>query len=162
MERDLSTKLDSIAVDHHNTDNPHVHLLIRGKAEDGRDLVISRDYTSRGIRARAQDRVAVELSIARGAHLGAFSGTAWGRLLFIARFVVNLSARVSSYAHPYLSFQRNSTLQHYDAIEFIARAVENCVCMFVIVNERRNVRGVRSEFLYAQIFIVLTTARRAG
>jgi hypothetical protein len=38
-----------------------VHLLIRGKAEDGRDLVISRDYISRGIRARAQDRVTVEL-----------------------------------------------------------------------------------------------------
>src|SRR5215467_2195345 len=61
MERDLGTKLDWIAVDHYNTDNPHVHLLIRGKAEDGRDLVISRDYISRGIRARAQDRVAIEL-----------------------------------------------------------------------------------------------------
>jgi type IV secretory pathway VirD2 relaxase len=61
MERDLGTKLDWIAVDHYNTDNPHVHLLIRGKAEDGRDLVISRDYISRGIRARAQDRLTVEL-----------------------------------------------------------------------------------------------------
>jgi type IV secretory pathway VirD2 relaxase len=61
MERDLGTKLDWIAVDHHNTDNPHVHLLIRGKAEDGRDLVISRDYISRGIRARARDRLTVEL-----------------------------------------------------------------------------------------------------
>jgi len=61
MERDLGTKLEWIAVDHYNTDNPHVHLLIRGKAEDGRDLVISRDYISRGIRARAQDRVAMEL-----------------------------------------------------------------------------------------------------
>ena len=40
---------------------------------------------------------------------------------------------VSSYAHPYLSFQRNSTLQHYDAIEIIARGAENCACMFVIV-----------------------------
>src|SRR5215467_13771456 len=61
MERDLGTKLDWIAVDHYNTDNPHVHLLIRGRAEDGRDLVISRDYISRGIRARAQDRLTVEL-----------------------------------------------------------------------------------------------------
>ena len=61
MERDLGSKLDWIAVDHYNTDNPHVHLLIRGKAEDGRDLVISRDYISRGIRARAQDRLTVEL-----------------------------------------------------------------------------------------------------
>ena len=60
MERDLGTKLDWIAVDHYKTDNPHLHVLIRGKAEDGRDLVISRDYISRGIRARAQDRVIVE------------------------------------------------------------------------------------------------------
>jgi hypothetical protein len=61
MERDLGTKLDWIAVDHYNTDNPLVHLLIRGKVDDGRDLVIRRDYISRGIRARAQDRLTVEL-----------------------------------------------------------------------------------------------------
>jgi hypothetical protein len=34
--------------------------------------------------------------------------------------------------------------------------------MFVIVNDRRNARGVRHEFLYVQIFIVLTIARRAA
>ena len=38
-ERDLGTKLDWIAAEHWNTDDPHVHILIRGKAEDGRDLV---------------------------------------------------------------------------------------------------------------------------
>tara|TARA_R110000787_G_scaffold107700_4_gene215828 strand:+ start:1043 stop:2797 length:1755 start_codon:yes stop_codon:yes gene_type:complete len=51
-ERDLGTTLDWVAVDHWNTDNPHIHILVRGKAEDGRDLVISRDYISRGLRAR--------------------------------------------------------------------------------------------------------------
>ena len=35
-ERDLGTKLDWVAVDHWNTDNPHVHVLIRGRADDGR------------------------------------------------------------------------------------------------------------------------------
>jgi type IV secretory pathway VirD2 relaxase len=60
-ERDLGTKLDWIAVDHWNTDNPHVHVLIRGRADDGRDLVISRDYISRGFRARAEERVILEL-----------------------------------------------------------------------------------------------------
>ena len=60
-ERDLGTKLDWIAVDHWNTDNPHVHVLIRGRADDGRDLVISRDYISRGFRARAEERVTLEL-----------------------------------------------------------------------------------------------------
>jgi type IV secretory pathway VirD2 relaxase len=60
-ERDLGTKLDWIAVDHWNTDNPHVHVLIRGRADDGRDLVISRDYISRGFRSRAEERVTLEL-----------------------------------------------------------------------------------------------------
>jgi type IV secretory pathway VirD2 relaxase len=60
-ERDLGTKLDWVAVDHWNTDNPHVHVLVRGRADDGQDLVISRDYISRGFRARAEERVTLEL-----------------------------------------------------------------------------------------------------
>jgi type IV secretory pathway VirD2 relaxase len=61
MERDLGTKLDWVAVEHHNTDNPHIHVLLRGKADDGKDLVIDRDYISNGIRARAQHRATLEL-----------------------------------------------------------------------------------------------------
>ena len=57
VERDLGTKLDWVAVDHWNTDNPHVHVLIRGRADDGQDLVISREYISRGFRDRAAERV---------------------------------------------------------------------------------------------------------
>jgi type IV secretory pathway VirD2 relaxase len=60
-ERDLGTKLDWVAVDHWNTDNPHVHVLVRGIAEDGADLVIGRDYISRGLRARAEVLVDLEL-----------------------------------------------------------------------------------------------------
>jgi type IV secretory pathway VirD2 relaxase len=60
-ERDLGTRLDWVAVDHWNTDNPHIHVLVRGKAEDGRDLVINRDYIAQGLRQRALDRVAIEL-----------------------------------------------------------------------------------------------------
>jgi type IV secretory pathway VirD2 relaxase len=61
MEADLGTKLDWVAVDHWNTDNPHIHLLVRGVDETGGDLVIARDYISRGLRSRAEDLVAVEL-----------------------------------------------------------------------------------------------------
>lgn len=61
MEADLGTRLDWVAVDHWNTDNPHVHLLVRGVDEIGADLVISRDYISRGLRSRAEDLVAIEL-----------------------------------------------------------------------------------------------------
>jgi type IV secretory pathway VirD2 relaxase len=61
MERDLGTQLDWIGVDHWNTDNPHVHILVRGRTEDGEDLVISRDYIGHGLRARAEELVGVEL-----------------------------------------------------------------------------------------------------
>ena len=60
-ERDLGTKLDWVAVDHWNTDNPHIHVLVRGRADDGQDLVISRDYISNGFRGRAAERVTLEL-----------------------------------------------------------------------------------------------------
>jgi type IV secretory pathway VirD2 relaxase len=61
VECDLGTKLDWMAVDHWNTDNPHVHVLVRGCADDGRDLLIGRDYISRGFRDRAAERVVLEL-----------------------------------------------------------------------------------------------------
>ena len=60
-ERDLQTRLDWIAADHWNTDNPHIHILVRGRGEDGQDLVISRDYISRGLRGRAEALVGLEL-----------------------------------------------------------------------------------------------------
>jgi len=60
-ERDLGTRLDWVAIDHWNTDNPHLHLLVRGRADDGSDLVISRDYIGRGLRARAQAQISLEL-----------------------------------------------------------------------------------------------------
>ena len=65
VERDLGTKLDWVAVDHWNTDNPHVHVLIRGRTDDGQDLVISRAYISRGFRDRAAERVTMELGRCR-------------------------------------------------------------------------------------------------
>jgi len=61
VEKDLGTKLDWVGVDHWNTDNPHVHIILRGRADDAKDLVIARDYISEGMRARAQDLVTQEL-----------------------------------------------------------------------------------------------------
>jgi type IV secretory pathway VirD2 relaxase len=55
MERDLETKLDWLAVNHFNTGHPHTHIVIRGRDDQGRDLVMARDYIAHGVRARAQD-----------------------------------------------------------------------------------------------------------
>ncbi|PBC09411.1 VirD2 family relaxase/mobilization nuclease [Mesorhizobium sp. WSM3859] len=61
MEKDLGTRLDWVAVDHWNTQHPHVHLIVRGVREDGEDLVISRDYIKEGMRDRARDLITQEL-----------------------------------------------------------------------------------------------------
>ena len=61
MEKDLGTRLDWVAVDHWNTEHPHVHLIVRGVRDDGQDLVISRDYIREGMRARGVTVDAVEL-----------------------------------------------------------------------------------------------------
>ena len=44
-----------IATCHYDTDQPHAHVLVRGRRSDGRDLVIPRDYIGYGFRARAQE-----------------------------------------------------------------------------------------------------------
>ncbi|MFI8684093.1 type VI secretion protein [Brevundimonas diminuta] len=44
-----------IATCHYDTDQPHAHVLLRGRRSDGRDLVIPRGYIGYGLRARAQE-----------------------------------------------------------------------------------------------------------
>src|SRR5579883_1052095 len=61
MEKDLGTSLDWVAVDHWNTEHPHVHLIVRGVRDDGENLVISRDYIKEGMRDRARDLITQEL-----------------------------------------------------------------------------------------------------
>lgn len=55
MEADLGTRLDWVAVDHWNTDNPHTHIVLHGKDDTGKDLVIARDYIAEGMRNRASE-----------------------------------------------------------------------------------------------------------
>jgi len=61
IEVDLGTRLDWIAVDHHNTGHPHTHILMRGVTDDGKMLNIAGDYIAHGIRERASDIVTLEL-----------------------------------------------------------------------------------------------------
>jgi type IV secretory pathway VirD2 relaxase len=61
MERDLETKLDWVAVDHYNTGHPHAHVVIRGKDDQGHDLIMARDYVTHGIRQRANELLTLEL-----------------------------------------------------------------------------------------------------
>jgi len=61
MEEDLGTKLDWVAVDHFNTGHPHTHIMLRGKDDRGKDLIIARDYISTGMRERAAELVSLDL-----------------------------------------------------------------------------------------------------
>lgn len=55
IETDLGTKLEWVAIDHHDTAHPHVHIVVRGVDEGGKPLLIARDYIRAGIRARSQE-----------------------------------------------------------------------------------------------------------
>lgn len=61
METDLGTQLDWVAVDHFNTGHPHTHILIRGKDDHGKDLIIARNYITEGVRERAAEIVGFDL-----------------------------------------------------------------------------------------------------
>ncbi|WP_296560761.1 DUF3363 domain-containing protein [Pigmentiphaga sp.] len=55
---DLEARLDWIAVDHWDTDNPHTHIVLRGwvgSDRRGQDLVIAPDYMAHGMRLRAAE-----------------------------------------------------------------------------------------------------------
>jgi type IV secretory pathway VirD2 relaxase len=61
VEVDLSRPLVWGAVNHWNTDNPHVHVVVRGVDEDGRDVTIDGRYLSEGMRSRVQEILTREL-----------------------------------------------------------------------------------------------------
>ena len=55
MERDLGTRLEWVAIDHHNTAHPHVHVVIRGRDDAGQSLLLDREYVKHGVRARSRE-----------------------------------------------------------------------------------------------------------
>lgn len=61
MEKDLDTRLDWVAVDHHNTGHAHTHVIVRGVTGDGKVLNIAGDYIAHGVRQRASELVTMEL-----------------------------------------------------------------------------------------------------
>ena len=60
VERDLGTRLEWVAVNHHNPDDLYAHVLVRGRRtcgrrDDGADLVIPRQYMKHGMRQAAAE-----------------------------------------------------------------------------------------------------------
>jgi type IV secretory pathway VirD2 relaxase len=61
IDRDLRTELEWVAVIHHNTDHPHVHVALRGVDRQGKAVHLPREYVKTGIRSHAEDLVTKEL-----------------------------------------------------------------------------------------------------
>jgi type IV secretory pathway VirD2 relaxase len=61
MERDLVSPLEWVAVAHHNTEHPHVHVALRGIRSDGQPLHLRREYVKEGIRAIAENQCTQQL-----------------------------------------------------------------------------------------------------
>lgn len=53
-ERALGTRLEWVAVDHHDTGQPHTHLVLRGRRDNGRPLILPRDFVKHGLREAAR------------------------------------------------------------------------------------------------------------
>jgi type IV secretory pathway VirD2 relaxase len=63
VEKDTERRLTWAAVNHHNTDNAHVHIIIRGVDADGDDVRIDGRYIGREMRWRAQEIITRELGL---------------------------------------------------------------------------------------------------
>ncbi len=63
LEKDLGVPIEWVAVDHYNTDHPHVHVAMRGVDKDGQELLIRPDYVKTTLRHRAQEAATEQLGI---------------------------------------------------------------------------------------------------
>ena len=61
MEKDLGTGLEWVAADHSDTGHPHSHIILRGKDDRGKNLIIARDYIAHGMRERLAQLVSRDL-----------------------------------------------------------------------------------------------------
>lgn len=61
VEQDLGTKLNWIAADHYRTGQAHTHIMVRGVDDEGANLIIAREYTAHGLRARAIELITLDL-----------------------------------------------------------------------------------------------------
>ncbi len=130
MEADLGTRLDWVAVDHWNTDNPHTHVVLRGKDDVGKDLVISRDYISHGARERAAElatewlgpRTEREIAQGRQREVEAERWTGLDRTL--QREADNGQVRTEQLSQPRLQSQRSQLIGRLQQLQRMGLASE--------------------------------------
>lgn len=130
MEADLGTRLDWVAVDHWNTDNPHTHVVLRGKDDTGKDLIISRDYIAEGMRRRAAElatewlgpRTELEIQRAMQCEVDQERWTGLDRTL--QRVAVDGLVRPETLAEPRLQRQRQMLIGRLQRLQRMGLATE--------------------------------------
>jgi len=130
MEADLGTRLDWVAVDHWNTDNPHTHVVLRGTDDTGKDLIISRDYVAEGMRHRAAElatewlgpRTELEIQRAMQREVDQERWTGLDRTL--QRLAVDGLVRPETLAEPRLQRQRQMLIGRLQRLQRMGLATE--------------------------------------
>ena len=131
MEADLGTRLEWVAVDHWNTDNPHTHVVLRGKDDTGKDLIISRDYIAEGMRRRASElatewlgpRTDLEMQRAMLREVEQERWTGLDRSLQLEAGNYGL-VRVERFAEPRLQSQRQALIGRLQRLQRMGLATE--------------------------------------
>jgi type IV secretory pathway VirD2 relaxase len=130
MEADLGTRLGWVAVDHWNTDNPHTHVVLRGKDDTGKDLIIARDYIAEGMRLRASElatewlgpRTELEIQRAMRREVDQERWTGLDRTL--QREAVDGRVRPEALAEPRLQRQRQVLIGRLQRLQQMGLATE--------------------------------------
>lgn len=55
MEGDLGIRLEWVGIAHFDTAHPHLHMVIRGRSEEGVEFRLPREYVGHGLRLRSQE-----------------------------------------------------------------------------------------------------------
>lgn len=138
MEADLGTRLEWVAVDHWNTENPHTHVVLRGKDDTGKDLIISRDYIAEGMRHRASDLAAqwlgprTELEIQRVMQREVEQERWAGLDRTLQREAVDGLVRPEMLAEPRLQRQRQALIGRVQRLQRMGLATEQQPGMWAI------------------------------
>lgn len=61
VAQDLNTDIEWVAVAHHNTEHPHVHIAVRGIRANGQPLQLDPDYIKSGLRGVAEELCTAQL-----------------------------------------------------------------------------------------------------
>ncbi|MBK1822286.1 relaxase/mobilization nuclease domain-containing protein [Burkholderia orbicola] len=142
MEADLGSRLEWIAVDHWNTDNPHTHVVLRGKDDTGKDLIISRDYIAEGMRRRASElatewlgpRTELEMQRALQREVDQERWTGLDRTLQ-REAGDNGLVRTERFAEPRLQRQRQALIGRLQRLQRMGLATEHQPGMWIVHTE---------------------------